>query len=174
MLQLRAVLRAMKPLELEDAICILYRTSAEAAAFFNERYNTPAYVTHLLDEYRSMLRLQLSHVNACGCITRVKNSLEEFQRLTCCSEAALELMLFCVETATSWARDDILSITACNEMLEVFRRFITLLNQETENRLFLRFKERLEQLEWNAGTVSWSYGETLSDMCMDIRWWGLD
>ena len=78
--QLRMILRAMSPHELEDMVCALYRSSVEAAAFFNRCYNTEEYVERLVDTYKAKLQIQFSCMGSCGSLAAARRSLNEFTR----------------------------------------------------------------------------------------------
>ena len=83
-------------------------------------------------------------------------------------------MLYCLEKATKWAGDGEIPVSACEDMVEIFREFVERLNQLNSPDVFSGFRKRLEQLEWDAGAVGWGYGEAVSELCLDILWWGGD
>lgn len=172
--QLRMILRAMSPHELEDMVCALYRSSGEAAAFFNRCYNTEEYVERLVDTYKAKLQIQFSCMGSCGSLAAARRSLNEFTRAVFEPRAALEMMLYCLEKATKWAGDGEIPVSACENMVEIFREFVERLNQLNSPDVFSDFRKRLEQLEWDAGAVGWGYGEAVSELCLDILWWGGD
>ena len=127
--QLRMILRAMSPHELEDMVCALYRSSGEAAAFFNRCYNTEEYVERLVDTYKAKLQIQFSCMGSCGSLAAARRSLNEFTRAVFEPRAALEMMLYCLEKATKWAGDGEIPVSACEDMVEIFREFVERLNQ---------------------------------------------
>lgn len=87
--QLRMILRAMSPHELEDMVCALYRSSGEAAAFFNRCYNTEEYVERLVDTYKAKLQIQFSCMAAVEALRRR-------------GEALMSLHARCLNRARRW------------------------------------------------------------------------
>lgn len=170
--QMRALLRLTSQSELEDMLCMLYLTSKEASSFFNRRYNTQEYFLRFSDTYRAKLRICFSYSNSCGMMHRVKQYLTEYERVVSDPAMRLEMIMYCMEEGVKLTCDGELPISACDEMTSLFKSFVETINALHDEALFRCFQKRIEALEWNAGAVGEHFGEEISDLCLEIEWWG--
>ncbi|MEG0124773.1 MAG: hypothetical protein RR142_03235 [Clostridia bacterium] len=166
---LRAILHTMNKPEIEDMVCALYRSGEDASTFFNNRYNTQEYIDRLLHTYKAYLDVYFCHLCDYENATQLKRYVYEFSHAVSDVASALELMLFCVEKATQYACDEEASYLFLDDLIAIFRDFVQMLSQQSDFvRLFSHFQVRLEQLEWDAGSVGIKYGETISELCLEL------
>ena len=172
MSQLRAVLRQMSRDELENMICMLSRASDESAAQLESLIHSEEYVARLLSDCKQKLRVLFSYTNRSGILSAARRCVQAFAKHTQNEPVLLELMLTCLEGAMDWVlRTETPSIFG-NDLIDMFTAFVERMNKQQTKELFSHLNNRITKLELEADMLGWSFGETLSEACLNIRWWG--
>lgn len=170
--QLRAILREMSREELEDMICALNLTYQNVAQFLDDAVHTEEYAARVLAHCKQKLDILFSYTNRSGILRAAKRVVSGFAAAAVDEAALLELQLYMIEGAMRWAFDTETPSVFGGEIIEMFADFVRRLNRQRDDAAFRGFHSRIARLELDADMLGWSFGESLSESCLDIRWWG--
>lgn len=170
--QLRTIVKTMRRAELEDLMCMLCLINKEAMGFVEATLHTEDFLTRMRSDCLARLEQLFSHTDRSGVLESAKRCVRAFAQMILDEDQVLGLMLSCLESAVCWAINTGSPEAFCDELMDMFEAFVARLNRQENDELYQSLHERIVRLELDADMLGGQFGETFSELCLDIRWWG--
>jgi len=170
--ELKKELKNMEQSELIELISSLYKTNDKVKEIVNVKFNGEKYQEELLESYKEKMYAQFfpKNMRTIPSFKSAKAMISEFKSLGN-FEMLLDLMLYYVECGDEFTNEfgDIDS-PFYDRLCSVYGQFIDQLNSKGTEDLYLKFKERIENLISSSSGIGWGYGDFINDKSYELNW----
>ncbi|MCK8058433.1 MULTISPECIES: DUF6155 family protein [unclassified Fusibacter] len=170
--ELKKELKKMEQSELIELISNLYKSNDKVKEIINAKVVGEKYQEELLEVYKEKMYAEFfpENMRKVPSFVTAKNMIAEFKKVGN-NEMLLDLMLHFVECGNAFTIEfgDI-DGPFYNRLCSVYEQFIDLLNSKGTEDLYLKFKDRIDNLISSSSGIGWGYGDFIYDISFEIDW----
>jgi TusA-related sulfurtransferase len=170
--ELKKTLRNYKNHELIKIIIDCYKTSDEVKKYVGHMLDPETTVKQLFEETKKIM-VQEFYPSRGGPklrLARAKKAISDFNKLCNDLIKTLDLMIYYVELGVDFTNDygDI-DERFYISMETVYENVLNKIRASEEDRLFMKFKERLEDIVKNTDGIGWGFHDQLAGLYYEIE-----
>lgn len=170
--ELKKELKKLDHAELMELIASLYKANDQVNEILNVQFNGEKYQSELLDAYKKKIYEEFFPQNRkkTPSSKAAKALLADFKKLGN-FEMILDSMLYCVECGDQFTNKfgDI-DGPFYSGLCSVYGQFIDQLNLKGTEDLYLKFKERIDNLIESSSNIGWGYGDFIFEKSLELYW----
>ena len=170
--ELKKELKKMEHPELVVLISNLYKSNDKVKEIINVKFVGEKYQEEILEVYKEKMFAEFfpKNMRKIPSFKAAKAMITEFKKVGS-FEMVLDLMLYYVECGDEFTNEfgDI-DGPFYDRLCSVYGQFIDQLNCKGTEDLYLKFKERIDNLISSASNIGWGYGDFISDKSFELNW----
>lgn len=170
--ELKKELKNMEPPELIDLISSLYKSNDKVKEIINVQFIGEKYQEEVLNTYKKKMYTEFfpKNMRKMPSLKGAKALISDFKKLGD-FEMVLDLMLYYVECGNEFTNyfGDI-DGPFYDSLCSVYGQFIDQLNSKGTEAMYLKFKERIDNLISSSSFIGWGYGDFVYDKSLEINW----
>jgi hypothetical protein len=164
--ELKKCLADMERKDIEKLICDLYKKDNLAESIISSMLLGDEYQAQLLVEYKEKMETIYFPDNLSRGFSQMaaKKLISEYKKISANQQYILDLMLYYVECGTEFTNSygDI-DMAFYNSLLSVFDSFVKSVRKQSDDKLYLVFRERLVELTHEVRNIGWGYGDYIME-----------
>lgn len=170
--ELKKELKKLEHSELSELISSLYKTNDKVKEIINVKFVGEKYQEELLESYKEKMYAEFfpKNMRTIPSFKSAKAMITEFKSVGS-FEMVLDLMLYYVECGNEFTNEfgDI-DGPFYDRLCSIYGQFIDQLNFKGIEDLYLKFKERIENLISSSSGIGWGYGDFIYDKSFELNW----
>lgn len=170
--ELKKELKKIEHSELVELISNLYKSNDIVKEIINVKFVGEKYQIETLDAYKKKMYAEFfpKSMRKIPSLKAAKAMITEFKKVGS-YEMVLDLMLYYVECGNEFSNafGDI-DGPFYDSLCIVYGQFIDQLNSKGTEDLYLKFKERIDNLISSSSNIGWGYGDFIFDKSFELNW----
>lgn len=170
--ELKKELKKLEHSELIELISNLYKANDKVKEILNVQFVGEEYQVEALDVYKKKMYDEFfsKNMRKMPSLKAAKAMIADFKKLGN-FEMSLDLMLYYVECGDEFTNEfgDI-DGPFYDSLCSVYGQFIDQLNFKGTEDLYLKFKERIDNLISSSSNIGWGYGDFIFDKSLEMDW----
>ena len=170
--ELKKELKKMEYSEFIELISILYKSNDKVKEIINVKFVGEKYQAEILEVYKEKMFAEFfpENMRKIPSFKAAKAMITEFKSVGS-FEMVLDLMLYYVECGDEFTNEfgDI-DGPFYDRLCSIFGQFIDQLNVKGTEDLYLKFKDRIDNLVSSSSNIGWGYGDFILDKSLEIIW----
>lgn len=130
-------------------------------------------IQNILEGYKAKIEHEFFPTRGFGKLNlkEAKRVISDFKKICKDKVKVIDLMLYYVENGVDFTNTygDI-SDNFYGSLEGVYRQVIKIINEETNNNLYLAFSSRLEMIVSNTSGIGWGFHDNLTDYYHELQW----